>query len=596
MNTSSHAPRTSGRGVAPASITSPRRSVVRTLAVAVAALGLVMPACKSDKAQPPAVVALQPVPAPAGHVADVFIPTPDATWQLMRAKLGGPMALLPATFPGAVVTILGLSPQLLEQIDSNVPAYGVWTDDGKRMVLVMGVHVRDGARAVTLLTDGADAKFKARPDPSGVTLLDPTPTNTAHAAALGVTGNYLLWAETSDDLVKSGPYVARTLPTRPAEKGQIVMVATRASLAGPLAKRVRDGWAAFRKEKEDEDKKLRQEHGGKAPDFGDPAAALADVDGKVSRVATLLSDLEEARATIDFDNAGVHARLTMKPAADNGPATQEFAAMVTGDTAPLLALPRGSLFGLLTRDSSDVRKQSSADQADSITKILGDRIGADDAKKLHDALSMWAQSRGDWLSAGLEATADGKTLVINGALADGKQLDDGLRAILALASVPAFKEPIETHIGKLTLAKPVAADGTVTVHVKREQAGKDAKPEKTEFDVAWQAAEKAPTFTLLVNQDAKTWFKQRGTAQDQTIASDPDLSSALRGLGNDVAFAAFLEPIRLMASLTARLPKGAEPPAAPMLFSYGGNKTAAWFRLDLSDDATREVVKVLSRR
>lgn len=563
--------------------------------VATTAIGFALSGCKSDKVAPPASATLQPVPAPADHVADVFVPTPDATWQQMRTKLGGPMALLPATFPGAVVTMLGLTPQLLEQIDANVPALGVMTDDGKRLTMVMGVHVRDGARTVTLLTEGADAKYTARADPSGVTVLDPKPTNTARAAALGVAGNYLLSGETADDLIRCGPYVSRTLPTRPPEKGHVVVVAPRAALAGPLAKRIRDGWASMRKDKEEQDRKDREAHGGKAPDFGDPTAALADVDTKVSRLAALLGDLEAARATLGLDASGVHVRLDLTPAAGGGPASQEFAAMVTGDTAPLLSLPRSTVFGMVLRDSAPIRQQSAADQARSIASILGERIAPADREKVGAALDLWAKGRGDWLSASFDATTDGKVFVVQGAVADQKQLDSAIRAILDLVSVPAFQAPIEHHFGKVAIGKPAAAEGAQVVRVKREQKGKDGKPDRSEFDIGWNVGEKDASFSLVVSQDAKSWYKQQRAAPDQSVAARPDLSAMLTGLGNDVAFALFVEPMRLLTSVTMRAPK-AEAPAAPMVFAYGGNPSAAWFRIDMADDAAREVVKMLSRR
>ncbi len=595
MKDMSFEPRTSCREVRHARLFLWRRPLLRAVFVATTAVVLAISGCKNDNVTPAASAPLQPVPAPAGHVADVFVPTPDATWQQMRTKIGGPMALLPATFPGAVVTMLGLTPQLLEQIDANVPALGVMTDDGKRLTMVMGAHVRDGARTVTLLTEGADAKYTARVDPSGVTVLDPKPTNTARAAALGVAGNYLLSGETADDLIRCGPYVSRTLPTRPAEKGHVVVVAPRAALAGPLVKRIRDGWASMRKDKEEQDKKDREAHGGKAPDFGDPSAALADVDTKVNRLADLLGDLETARATLGLDASGVHLRLDLTPAAGGGPASQEFAAMVTGDMAPLLSLPRSTVFGMVLRDSAPIRQQSATDQARSIASILGERIAPADTEKLEQALELWAKGRGDWLSASLDATTDGKVFVVQGAVADQKQLDSAIRAILGLVSVPAFQAPIEHHFGKVTVGKPAAVEGAQVVRVKREQKAKDGKPDRSEFDVAWNVSEKDASFSLVVSQDAKSWYKQRRADPDQSIAARPDLSAMLTALGNDVAFGVLVEPMRLVTSVTMRAPK-VEAPPAPMVFAYGGNRSAAWFRIDMADDAAREVVKMLSRR
>lgn len=574
---------------------STRSSIARSAATLLLACGVACTACSNDKPKPAPVVDLQPVAAPANLAADIFVPTPDTTYQAIRTKLGGPLALLPATFPAVYVTMLGLPPQLLEQIDGNLPAYGVMTDDGTRLASVMGVHVREGARVIELLTGGPDAKYSARVDAGGVTVLEPKPNTTARAAALGVVGNYFVTGENVDDLVRCGPYVARTLPMRPAEKGSLVVVASRSALSGPAAKRVQESWAAFRKAREVEDQKLRAEHGGKAPDFADPTAALTDIDGKVSRVATLLRDLETARIGIDIDDAGVHARLTMQPAAGSGAATQEFSAMVTGDTAPLLALPKSTVLALLMRDTIEVRKQSVADQVKSIGGLFGDRIKPEESKKAEDALFAWAQGRGDWMAAALDVNPAGKVFLVDGALADSAQFDASIRSFMALPGIPAFKNPIETHVGKLTFGKPATLDGTVFVHVKRDPASKDSKIEKSEFDVAWRAQDKAPSFNFVVSQDAKGWFKQRSLEPAQTLAARQDVAVALKALGNDVAFAFFLEPARLLAGITMREQRG-DVPAAPVLFTYGGGKAAGWLRLDLSNEAARELLKMATRR
>ena len=107
--------------------------------------------CKKADNKPQVIHELPEVPAPAHHLADLFVPKPEETYSAFRTHIGGPLALLPSTFPSMVVTSLGLTTQLLEQIDGKSPMVGVMTDDGSRLVVVVGIHVRDGNRTIQLM-------------------------------------------------------------------------------------------------------------------------------------------------------------------------------------------------------------------------------------------------------------------------------------------------------------------------------------------------------------------------------------------------------------------------------------------------------------
>jgi hypothetical protein len=550
--------------------------------------------CEDKKVELAPAPDLPAVPAPADLAADIFVPNPEAAFKNIRTRVAGPLTLLPATFPSMMVTVLGLTPQLLEQIDGKSPAFGVITDDGKRVVVVMGVHVRNGPRTVQLLTEGADAKYTAKANGDGVTLLEPKPTLTSRAAALGVAGNYLLSAETAEDLVRCGPYVTRTLPKRPKQEGEIVLVAPGSALKGPIVKRIRETWDSFREDREKEDEELRKNKGRK-PDFGEPAAALADVGGKVETITTLLSDLSDATLRIDTDATGIHAKMTMTPASDSGAAAMEFSSMVVGDLAPLLAMPQDTVLGVLLRDNEQGRAKGAKDQAAGLAKLLGDRITDKEREAVEAALSSWALGRGDWLVAALRWTRTEQEAIVRGAVSDPKSLDEGIRSLLALGQVPAFREPIEARLGKMALGKPAKVGAGSLLHVDREKkVPKGAKPETSAFDLAWRIDE-AKGFEMRGREDGKGWLTAESAPKVPTLGEHPTTSKVFTGIGDDATFALFVDPQLFVASIA---PKGAKlrEASAPFVFAYGGAKKEGWVRVALSHATARELVKMLGRR
>lgn len=549
--------------------------------------------------KPEPVQALPAVPAPANHVADIFVPDPELTYKNIRARIGGPLMLMPATFPSAVVTTLGLTAQLLDQVDGKSPAFGVITDDAGRLVVVLGVHVRDGKRTVQLLTEGADAKYTAKPGENGVVVLDPRPNLTSRVAALGVAGNYLLSAEKPEDLIACGPYVAGTLPTRPSQEGEIVLVAPGSALKGPIAKWVKETWSSIRKEKEQDAEVMRKEK-GRAADFGDPAAALANVDGRVEAVLSVLSDLENARARIDTDESGIHATVTMSPASATGVASTRFASMAGGDVKPLLAMPQDTVLGFLVRDDEKARMQDAKDQAAGVAALLGERLAEDDKKKVEAALSAWAAGRGDWLAASVRWSQDTQGLIVRGAARDPKSLDEGIRSIVGLLDVAAFREPLQHHVGEVKLTSPAKAGEGTFVHVDREKKpkkdGPGEKASTSSFDVAWRIDEEGKVFELRGIEDGKAWL----TASEEegklpTLGEHPVSSKVFSGIGDNASFTLFADPQLFVASLA---PKGTKVKEAnaPFVFAYGGEQKQGWFKLVMSHASAREIMKQLGRR
>ena len=72
----------------------------------------------------------------------------------------------------------------------------------------------------------------------------------------------------------------------------------------PRSDSSRSSGIAWKQDREAEDVAMRTKHGGSAPDFGDPAQALADIDSKAAKFFGMLGDLDEARLALQHRAEG----------------------------------------------------------------------------------------------------------------------------------------------------------------------------------------------------------------------------------------------------------------------------------------------------
>jgi hypothetical protein len=593
--------------------------VPAALGAAVAGSGL---ACKKGRSGPAVELEdTRPVPPPVGHVADLFVTAPDQTYGRLRTKLGGPAALLPATFQGLVAALVGQPLAAAEQIDAGLPVVGAAVDDGRKGAVVLGVHLRDADKLRDALVAAPDAPYVERKD-AGVAVLEPKPSTTSRPAALGIANHYLLVAPTHEDLMAVGPYVARTLPPRAKVDGEVVALLPRAALAGPITARLRGEWKEFKAAREQEDQELRRQHGGRAPDFGDPTAALADIEGKLERLALVLGDLDHGRVDFKSDDAGVHSVFTMTPASPGGLAAKEIEALAVGDTAPMLGLPRETVIAIVSHETAAMRKAEAEEQLATISRLLGERLAAPDKARLAEVLDAWTRARGDWLAAGVQWGSSSRALLVRGALADAPSLDKAMNGVFELSGVQAFREPIERFVGKMTVGKPAAVGEAKLVHVKREApehkddkaskgergGEKASKPERKgkggagrgkdedrDFEVGWRADAQKVLFEIVVAGEVKPWLAAAPKEPGPVLGDDPEVAPAVRALGADASFVFLLEPLKVLLSMRARPAREKDVQAAPVLFSYGRTRPNGWIRFDVSYPAAAEFLRATMR-
>ena len=406
---------------------------------------------KSDAAADAAASIDPPVPAPEGLLAEVVVIDPNGSWGKMQRGTGGAISLMPMTLGGLVTSLASLDPSLGPEIDGTAPAFGAVATGPSGMESVsyaLAVHLLDERRTRGTLFDGPNARYTAR-DAAGMTLLvakggaGAAPVSPVAAAISR--GGYLLVARNEAELTRLGPYVARTLPARPRPVGSIAIEVPRAAFTGPLSPYLASLWASFRSDMERQDARMREAHGGKAPDFGDPRAIVEMSDAFVKDKMGILGDLDRARLVIDPIDDGVRIVASLVPVAGDGQAARAVRAMHVGDASPLLDVPKAASMALLARSDAEERRESARDASQAIAKALGDRIDADGREKLEQALMDWAKGRGDFVSASWLG-GDRSGLLVRAPASDAESVSRAMHGLVNLADKPAFKGPLETFL------------------------------------------------------------------------------------------------------------------------------------------------------
>ncbi len=516
------------------------------------------------------VVVEAPVAAPDGLLADVFVATPNASWQRVQRGVGGTLGILPSTLGSLTCALAGLDPSLGAEIDGAALATGAIADDPKDLAWALAMKIAEPRRARDVLFESETARYSPRPIAGGgMLLLAPKGGGRLSLAVALAPGGYLVIARNEDDLSRLGPYAYRTVPTKPVpEGGALVLDAPTTALKGPLRARVSSLWDAARGDLAKKDDAARAAHGGRAPDYGDPRAVLALLDGAMQSRLAMLGDLSRARVVVDVRETSLRADLVVTPGAADGPSSAAFSSMHPGDAAPLLEA-NDSPLAVLFRDDAGGRAQTAADVEDAVKKALGERLAEPEAKRLHGAIDGWTKARGDWTTLGLIGT-DG--LFVRTPATNGDAADHAIREFLSLVSVAPLKQGLRIH-------DVTVGAGTAQV-VYGDPPAKGAQPKKA--NVAWGAkgGEIGVTVTTLTPPTS-------ATPQTKKIGEDPVIASLVRALDATVTFAAVVQPLKLD-------PARANAAAAPAIVAWGKRAKGAYLRVEASDVLARELLKMRS--
>ncbi len=543
-------------------------------------------------------VALAPVAAPTNLLADIYIPHPTKTWSAVRDAVGGPIMLLPASYQMLATTMLGLAPQVAGLIDADIAVVGaVVNDESGAPTVVLGMHVRDPRELVANLVTGSDARFRAVPGaPGAVEMLEPVPGKASKDVRLGVVGSYLLAASDASALESAGPYVGRTLPKRSMPGGGVVLVAGHKALAGPIAARVNKAWQAYRDKLVASDQALRAQHGGRAPDFGDPTAAMLGAGAAVESFVAVLQTTDELRLVVDPLEGRVDARLEMSPS-KSGAAADLVQSMVVGPMQGLTALPLSTGVAVESRTSKASRAESAKSTAGALAKLFGDWLKDADRKKLDTALDDFAAGRGDDVAAAIVSGGAGSGLVVRSSVADANALRRAVKSGWSLLAVPAISAPLERFIGKvhvkLSTTKVDGVAGKVDRALITVKSG--SAPDRpqaalsgtTKLEVVWTVTDGVAYGALA--KDAGPVLGElfaAGASSRTSLAADVPAAQAAARVGASATFALLADPGKLGIA-----PGGGKQSAAPIVLALGRDDGRGWLRVELPQAALRGVLR-----
>jgi hypothetical protein len=521
---------------------------------------------------------------------------------LFRSGIGGAVGILPASAGGIICTAAGLDPFIASEIDGAAPIYGVVAGDPASPSYLVAMKLLDLRKARAVLADGDTARYATR-DAGAMTELVAKGQGNELPVAVGLSPNgYLLVARRSDDLGRLAPYVTRTLPKRPLPaEGALVFDVPHAALGTVMKPKLDDLWASAKSFLLDSDERMRRNHGGRAPDFGDPKAIVGAADGWVTRRIGVIGDLEKMRIAVDVIDDGVSIVSTMTPAAGGGIATKWTDGMKVGDLAPLGALPATSAAALLTRDGEDDRAEQGHALEQAVTSAFGPRLAEGDAKKLHDVIEDVTKARGDVVTTAM-AWDDPQGLTLRAPVRDPEASARAVRGAVDLLKVAPFKELLHVRdvtssseelagLGKASIAtivregpKPSAAPAASP---RLGDAGGDGGASKpahargADLGVAWLvgggvlsvATGDAPVATLRANAQP-----------ERKLADEPAVARSFAALANQASTALVVQPLRFD-------PTRANLPAAPLFFALGRKDKDATLRIDIANGLLRELAR-----
>jgi hypothetical protein len=373
----------------------------------------------------------------------------------------------------------------------------------------------------------------------------------------------------------------------------VVVQVPKKGLAGPFAGLMRARWKTYRAELEATDRANRQQHGGRAPDFGDPMVALGGVGAIVEGLAGALETSKQAKLVVTPLDERLEAKLELETE-PGGKAASALAQMPVGDLAPLLALPKGMDLAIFNRTTREGREESAKTLADGIARLFGDRIGAGDKKKLEQVVNDLAVGRGDEASYGLLSTSERMALVFRGKVADEKRFESGIKGALDLLKLRALAEPVKQFAGEVSLKHGSVEVPGIDAKVQRATltlkptampppgAPKDATPTTRTFELLWFIKD-GDGYAALSTEAQPVLAQLVTTSAASSLDSDALTKAAAKRVGSNASFTLFAQPLDLgMGSMKS---------SAPLVIALGKNGTNGWLRADADRAAVRGLVQ-----
>ncbi len=332
--------------------------------------------------------ASEEVRAPEDLLADAILPSPDASWSTLQRRIGGAASILPSTVPSLLVAMSDLDARLARAFDGSVPIVAAVAGDVADPSAAISVKLVDAKRGRAELTDAPDAPFSAKDIPGGVLLVPKRAVSTRHYELALTDDGFVFVLRHEADLAKLGTYLTRGLRARPMPTSTAVAITVAGSgLRRVAVPRLEAWWRDAKEFLETQDKRMRAER-GRAPDFGDPQEILRVLDRRVTGAVATAGDLAHASIVLELPDDAVSLRAALAPRSAEGPAAAWRNGMSwSGDSAPLLGLPRTSTLAVSFAPGASAGSVLVKELMDDAKRMLGPRVkDASELDSLDDEL------------------------------------------------------------------------------------------------------------------------------------------------------------------------------------------------------------------
>jgi hypothetical protein len=531
--------------------------------LALAVLGL--SAC--DKPKPPPVsVAPQQVAPPDDLLVDGIVANPKKTWAKVLREAGPAALLLPESAAAVLSNLAGIEGTRVPIVDDASVARLVVVGEPGSPGPLLSLLVPRGVDAAGLLFDGDVPRAAAR-DAGAFVLAVPKGGDTQVLAALGSHGGqaHVLLGPSTQVIERGGAFaMGGSLPCVAEPHDACARITGRAFRS--LGARAVTRFQGLRGELEKADAESRAAHGGKEPDFGDPAAILGFADAAVSGASALLADVGFADSTLDIDGPMVRAHAEVLPTLKPGGLADRISAMHEGPKNAALDLPFDIDAALVTHVFPDGKPEGLGKEVvdEFVRKILGTRLDDAGATTLRNLVTASMAELAAPLVVGV-VKSPSYALLLSASLRKGSanSLPDNLLRVL---QVPAISGPLGIARARATTLdiKGASRAGRIEI-VRRDRAPKSKGP--MSLELGWAIARER----LFVSPE-------------RSLDSEPMIHAELERLPAMVSTVLVLRPQRLDPSRVGSL-------AAPALLALGKRERALVVDVSVGTQVLRELLR-----
>lgn len=381
-----------------------------------------------------------PPEAPTGILAEGVIQDPRETFRLV-GLLGD--RSLGSRYEIAIANALGVSPLMAGLVDASAPVLLAVVADGDGAGVVVSIPVTSGREWIAASATGAGAHFTAHPSANAGTWLRPKAGSSRPGMA--VYGDRVALGSGEAVTLSLGPYLSRRrAPNR--ESGTLVeLEAAQAALQRVFVPALRTILQRRVEALREDDARLREEHAGRAPDFGDPGVLIDAWSRGMAHALSVVESCGSARVRLSLAPEAIRVRLVAQPAV-TGAARDAVSAMTVGSAASLLDLPESTRAFALVHDLRMSRV------AGSVAAIVGDRAGPPEQA----LLAAWGvdadHALGDAFLAGIYSSGPERGLFLASGNSGGPAWERSGKRLRQILRVPAIAEPALALVGKLEVA------------------------------------------------------------------------------------------------------------------------------------------------